>query len=91
MSVVMFTSAWLCHLHRRNCFKKSWLSIEVIQALYELGLSIGIISKDFVSEVDVRILPCTHLQCPGYCKKICSAKNLFLLGDFNNSYDDNLG
>lgn len=93
VSVVMFPSAWVCHPHRRTCFKKNWLSIKVIQALCELSLSIAIISKHFVSEVDVRILllrPCTQLICSVQdTAKISSAKNLFLLGDFNNSYDDN--
>lgn len=88
---VMFISAWVCHPHRRTCFKKNRLSVKVIQALYELSLSIGITCKDFVSEADVRILsPCTqHICSVQDTAKICNAKNLFLLGDFNNCYDDN--
>lgn len=93
VSVVILTSAWVCHPHRRTYFKKNWLSIKVIQALHELGLSIGIISKDFVSDVRILLLwPCTQLICSIQdTTKICSAKNLFILGDFNNSYDDNNG
>lgn len=83
MSVV-FISAWVCHPHRRTCFKKNWLSVKVIQALYELSLSIGITCKDFVSEADVRILllrPCTqHICSVQDTAKICNAKICSYLG-----------